>query len=158
MSFIQENRTLLEAYVGAVFVQLGMDAVMKWISGLVDPGTQVPYHNTEPDNGRFTKRLRSEIKLEAPPTPELATSPLVSPCLSGIFNTDPAYMTTPSTSGSSMLPSLPSNGSSKTPITFLPAFNQRCAKQHLKVDYHAENHGLPHAPRWVIRCLGECNQ
>lgn len=40
-------------------------------------------------------------------------------------------------------------------VYYLPKFNERCSQQKLPVEYTAENHGSPHAPKWVMKCLGE---
>ncbi len=49
---------------------------------------------------------------------------------------------------------LPPASSSKE-VYYLPKFNERCAQQKLDVAYQAENQGSPHAPKWVIKCMGE---
>ena len=73
------------------------------------------------------------------------TSSYSSPAMTYYPSSQPYIPTYPS-------PSPQPQSASKT--QYLASFNQKCAQQHLNVEYIAENQGLPHAPNWVVNCVG----
>ncbi|KZT04807.1 uncharacterized protein LAESUDRAFT_760824 [Laetiporus sulphureus 93-53] len=120
-----ETRLLFCSYVGAVYVQNGVETVQNWIGHLIDPEYEspVPAAGGEP----YTyKRVKTE--------------PMSSPTLP------------PSTAP---LPPLPIDplAPAKRQSTFLPLFNQTANQRRLAVEYPAQFSGLAHAGRWTVQCV-----
>lgn len=160
MTQTQETRALFEAYVGAVFAQSDMGVIIRWISRLVDPNSTTSDHGNavEYEEYRPVKRTRTQtqtnVKTEDA-TPEYGLFPAVPTQPSG-FSPDSVYTGAPTVNTYA----IPASPPSKQPmpsikVTYLPAFNERCSQRHLRVDYESSNTGLPHAPRWVMKCYGE---
>lgn len=138
---------------------------MNWISSLISPGAVRHIYEEPPeDEERAPKRMRNEIKTESSPSPVLSSAPVPSASVPALSVIPPSSVHSPkemfavmppASSHTTVVPVKASNFMSGTSVAFLPAFNQRCAQQHLRVEYTAENLGLAHAPLWVVRCVGE---
>ncbi|KZT02927.1 uncharacterized protein LAESUDRAFT_660725, partial [Laetiporus sulphureus 93-53] len=121
-----ETHLLFCSYVGAVYVQNGVETVQNWIGHLIDPDYElsVPAAGGEP----YTyKRVKTE--------------PMSSP-------TPPPFMAPLQPFPIDLL--APAKGQS----TFLPLFNQTANQRRLAVDYPAQFSGPPHAGRWTVQCVG----
>lgn len=151
---VQELRTLLNAYVGAVFTQSGMGAITTWIGHLI--GTDVVASSSTTDDemdehepGQALKRAKNEpsspsVPPPQPPPPQAA--PALPPIILGYQQAQPTY---PQPSYS------PPASTSGSTVTYLPLFNQTCMQRKMNVEYNAEFSGPPHAGRWNIKCVGE---
>lgn len=131
----QEARLLFCSYVGAVFIQNGMDMVQRWIGPLVDPEFEPSTHG-DIDNDLYsaTKRLKTEPMGSPTPPPPMgaAPQPLAPP------------------------PPLPMNplAPAQPQAAFLPLFNQTANQRRLAVEYPAQFTGPAHAGRWSVQCVG----
>lgn len=47
------------------------------------------------------------------------------------------------------------NTTSPNKVAYLPRFNEFCTQRRVSVQYNAEQGGLQHAPRWIVKCMGE---
>ncbi|TDL28200.1 hypothetical protein BD410DRAFT_782169 [Rickenella mellea] len=148
----EELRTLLNAYIGAVFTQSGMGAITTWIGHLIGADTVAPSPTTddemdEHEPGQTPKRAKNEpsspsVPLPPPPTPPAASA--LPPIILGYQQAQPTY---PQPSYSQPV------ASTGNTVTYLPLFNQTCMQRKLNVEYNAEFSGPPHAGRWNIKCV-----
>ncbi|KAL5519229.1 hypothetical protein ACEPAH_912 [Sanghuangporus vaninii] len=160
----EETGHLFQAYVGAVVAQSGPTIAANWITQLIDPQAEIlsTPDDQEDVEHRATKRLRAQ-----PPSPASTPPPLPSEPPSAataarpsnecnLSNHDAAPITA---SAPSVMPTIgpqivPNKTSSaQKGAGYLLIFNQRCTQQRLQVEYQAVNHGSPHAPIWLIKCL-----
>ncbi|KLO20751.1 hypothetical protein SCHPADRAFT_934565 [Schizopora paradoxa] len=177
----QEIRTLFNAYVGAVYEEHGMRAVGTWISRLIDPDylpvnpddttpTSLPpqkdvFRQRKQSNHREVKRQKSEVLgTPAPesysnngviPTPPNTTPP---PMPAPIYAPGQGVYSSPAVNYYTLQPSLATYGpvlpsSQLKEVHYLPKFNEKCSQQKLPFEYTAENHGSPHDPRWIVKCM-----
>ncbi|KAH8119927.1 hypothetical protein DFH11DRAFT_1721826 [Phellopilus nigrolimitatus] len=158
----EETKTLFQAYVGAVHIQSGPNIAINWIIRLIDPEATVP---SDPEETEDVQRSIKRPRVNPNPLPPDATPPpipaglppVLTPVSTPASTSASSYGTAPVTASigpQSMSPSITSSAAPKAP-SFLPVFNQRCSQQHLQLEYTSENHGTPHAPVWVMKCLGE---
>lgn len=122
------------SYVGAVFVQSGMETVQNWIGRLIDPEYEHPVH-VDVDGDVFVSLKRAKTEPMDSPTPPLAMPP-------------------PPPSGAP--PPLPLNplAPAQPQAAFLPLFNQTANQRRLLVEYPAQFAGPAHAGRWTVQCVG----
>ncbi|KAI5124172.1 hypothetical protein M0805_000979 [Coniferiporia weirii] len=153
----EETKNLFHAYVGAVFTQSGPHITINWITKLVDPEAVNPVPTFEEDsNGlRVSKRPRGDF-ISSEISPSSMHSSSASGSASAALSSSTYNAAVVPVIGSQTLSDLSFSSIPKPapkPIAFLPLFNQRCSQQHLQLEYVAENHGAPHAPLWVIKCI-----
>ena len=156
----------MDAYVGAVFVGGGFNAVLSWITALVDPQSQQAQFS-----GPDTKRFRTASPMMAPPSGMGGGGPVngsnAGPYGGGYntyqqqppFQQPPAYPshTMPPPPPPGMPPPLPPSNPlapAQPQSAFLPLFNQTAQQRRLEVQYLAQFSGPPHAGRWTVQCLG----
>ncbi|OCB87872.1 hypothetical protein A7U60_g5007 [Sanghuangporus baumii] len=160
----QETRHLFQAYVGAVVAQSGPTIAANWITQLIDPQAEIlsTLDDQETVEHRAAKRLRTQ-----PPSPASTPPPLPSDPPSAATAARPSNERNLSNhSAAQIIASAPSvmptigpqivpnkTSSAQKGAGYLLVFNQRCSQQHLQVEYQAVNHGSPHAPVWLIKCL-----
>ncbi|KAI0961970.1 hypothetical protein AcV7_000925 [Taiwanofungus camphoratus] len=125
-----EARILFCSYVGAVFVQDGMNMVQSWIGQLVDPDYDPP----APSDGEpyAYKKVKTEPMDSSTPPPNMAPPPPM--------NSPPPLPTNP------LAPAQPT-------AAFLPLFNQTANQRRLSVEYPAQFSGPAHAGRWTVQCV-----
>ncbi|TBU63727.1 hypothetical protein BD310DRAFT_973340 [Dichomitus squalens] len=144
----EETRYLMDAYVGAVLVGEGFQAVLNWITALVDPSAAQPAQQgqySEPPS----KRLRPDQQMPFPQAPlpnAHAPYPPYSP---------PPHMHMPPPQPHMPAPPLPPNplAPAAPQSAFLPLFNQTAQQRRLEVQYPAQFTGPAHAGRWTVQCL-----
>lgn len=141
----------MDAYVGAVFVGAGFQAVLTWITALVDPGAVVPAQQgqyAEPEPKRF------RIDQPMPFLPQHHFPPPAQPAYHGYPMGPPAQTLPPQPPGPA--PPLPPNpfAPSQPQSAFLPLFNQTAQQRRLEVQYPAQFTGPAHAGRWTAQCFG----
>ncbi|KAH9942924.1 ribonuclease III domain-containing protein [Amylocystis lapponica] len=132
----EEGRLLFSSFVGAVYVQNGMETVQDWIGKLVDPEYESPA-----DEYSAYKRFKSENmgSPTPPPPPPMQQPPMPQP---------PPPMGPP--------PPLPVNNPlapAQPSAAFLPLFNQTANQRRLAVEYPAQFSGPAHAGRWTVQCV-----
>jgi hypothetical protein len=145
---MQEMTAYFHTYVGAVYMQKGMDPIQNWISRLLDPhesppaprqsgqdglgnsgsGTQNPYSSfsspqTQHNYSPFASTSYSAPAPPAGPPPPLPTSPAPLP---GTMN-----------------------------LVTLAAVNQTAMQKGFSINYTASSEGLSHQPTWTVRCLSK---
>lgn len=127
---------LFHSFVGAVFVQNGMETVQNWIGVLVDPEEYEPTGSTydnEPYNAY--KRMRTETMGSPTPPPPMQPPP------------PPMGPPPPLPASNPLAPAQPM-------AAFLPLFNQTANQRRLAVEYPAQFSGPAHAGRWTVQCVG----
>ncbi|KAK0245665.1 hypothetical protein EDD85DRAFT_801778 [Armillaria nabsnona] len=148
----EETNALFYAYVGGVFVNLGMDVVQEWINALIGlEGTQRP-----PPSHRKVKNLPTPQlpPIQPPPPPRLpfiSPQPFVQlshfPTPMPLFS--PALMAKPLPP-----PKLPNPMTPAQPhLAFLPQFNEKASQRRVVVEYPAQFSGPPHAGKWTVKCV-----
>lgn len=161
---LQETRHLFRAYVGAVVAQSGPAIATNWVTQLIDPKAEIL---SSPDEEEATERRATKRPRAQPPSPATTPPPLPTqpppaaiPMRSNdVPNSLNHTAAQPIPAMPLVIPSIgpqavPNRTSSQKGPGYLLIFNQQCAQQHHKVDYPAENRGSPHAPIWIIKCLG----
>ncbi|SJL05570.1 uncharacterized protein ARMOST_08932 [Armillaria ostoyae] len=148
----EETNALFYAYVGGVFVNLGMDAVQEWINALIGlEGTQRP-----PPSHRKVKNLPAPqpppIQPLPPPRPQF-----ISPQPGFQFSRSPAPMPFFSPVPMAKPPPPPKLPNPMTPaqphLAFLPQFNEKASQRRVVVEYPAQFSGPPHAGKWTVKCV-----
>ncbi|PBL01174.1 hypothetical protein ARMGADRAFT_414496 [Armillaria gallica] len=150
----EETNALFYAYVGGVFVNLGMDVVQEWINALIGlEGTQRP-----PPSHRKVKNLPTPqpppVQPPPPPRPQFIPP---QPGLFAQFSRFPAPM--PLFSPAPMAkpsppPKLPNPMTPAQPhLAFLPQFNEKASQRRVVVEYPAQFSGPPHAGKWTVKCV-----
>ncbi len=140
----------MDAYVGAVYVGGGFQAVMNWITALVDAGAappQVQQGHYEPES----KRTRFE-----PSQPQYTYQPQPQPAFAAGYGM-PSYMPPVAPPPAVAPPPLPAHNPlppAQPHSAFLPDFNQTAQQRRLEVQYPAQFSGPAHAGRWTVQCLG----
>ena len=146
----QETRYLMDAYVGAVLVGGGFQAVLNWVTALVDPSAAQPAQQgqfPEPEPKRYrTDHPQMPFHPHIPPPPQ--------PTYPGYAQ--PPHMAPPQPP--TPAPPLPPNplAPAAPQSAFLPLFNQTAQQRRLEVQYPAQFSGPAHAGRWTVQCLGMC--
>ncbi|CCL98505.1 uncharacterized protein FIBRA_00504 [Fibroporia radiculosa] len=130
----KETRLLFHSYIGAVFVQNGMELVQDWIGQLIDPnyksGASV---SMEVDAFSAYKKIKTESMGSPTPPPSSHVPP-------------------PPTSAPPPLPANPLSPAQPM-AAFLPLFNQTANQRRLTVEYPAQFSGPAHAGRWTVKCM-----
>ncbi|KAK0456632.1 hypothetical protein EV421DRAFT_1895840 [Armillaria borealis] len=148
----EETNALFYAYVGGVFVNLGMDAVQEWTNALIGlEGTQRP-----PPSHRKVKNLPTPqpppIQPLPPPRPQF-----ISPQPGFQFSRSPAPMPFFSPVPMAKPPPPPKLPNPMTPaqphLAFLPQFNEKASQRRVVVEYPAQFSGPPHAGKWTVKCV-----
>ncbi|GBE77744.1 hypothetical protein BKA93DRAFT_757759 [Sparassis latifolia] len=126
----KEARLLFSSYVGAVYIQNGMETVQSWIGRLVDPDYENPAIGA--DEPYAYKRAKTEPMGSPPPNPSMQPPPPMNPP-----------------------PPLPMNplAPAQPTAAFLPLFNQTANQRRLTVEYPAQFSGPAHAGRWTVQCI-----
>ncbi|KAK0198284.1 hypothetical protein F5146DRAFT_1018949 [Armillaria mellea] len=149
----EETNALFYAYVGGVFVNLGMDAVQEWINALIGlEGTQRP-----PLSHRKVKNLPTP----QPPPPPVQPPPLLrsfippQPGVHTLFSRSPAPMPMFAPMAKPLPPpKLPNPITPAQPhLAFLPQFNEKASQRRVVVEYPAQFSGPPHAGKWTVKCV-----
>ncbi|KAI0756773.1 hypothetical protein C8Q80DRAFT_1264791 [Daedaleopsis nitida] len=147
----KETRLVMDAYVGAVFVGGGFQAVMSWIAALVDPSAKSPAQqgHYEPEQ----KRSRVEPQVPFPYSPQHQPAAYAHPQSYGTHPHMPPPAAPPPPAVAP--PPLPANplAPAQPGSAFLPLFNQTAQQRRLDVQYPAQFAGPPHAGRWTVQCL-----
>ncbi|PBK77383.1 hypothetical protein ARMSODRAFT_279219 [Armillaria solidipes] len=150
----EETNALFYAYVGGVFVNLGMDAVQEWINALIGlEGTQRP-----PPSHRKVKNLPTPqpppIQPLPPPRPQFISP---QPGSFAAFSHFPAPMPLFSPVPMAKPPPPPKLPNPMTPaqphLAFLPQFNEKASQRRVVVEYPAQFSGPPHAGKWTVKCV-----
>ncbi|KZT02407.1 ribonuclease III [Laetiporus sulphureus 93-53] len=128
----KETNLLFCSYVGAVYVQNGMETVQNWIGQLIDPEYEPPVPAADGEPYTY-KRVKTE--------------PMSSPTPPPTMHQPPPPMAPP--------PPLPINplAPAQPQAAFLPLFNQTANQRRLAVEYPAQFSGPAHAGRWTVQCV-----
>ncbi|KAK0453555.1 hypothetical protein EV421DRAFT_1897561 [Armillaria borealis] len=134
-----ETKALFYAYVGAVFVNLGMDVVQEWINALTGlGGTQRPFPSHRKVKNLPTCRSQPRPIQPTPPRPSPQSSPYAQ------FSRFLVPM-----------PNLPPPLSPKLPNPTTPAQphrNEKASQQGVVVEYAAQASNPPHTGTWSDNC------
>lgn len=155
---------LFHSFVGAVYMQHGLQVVLNWVGQLVDenyrPVSDQSHASSSPPPRQNrpqppTKRRMYEPftvpkyepvepSLPPPPQPPPPQMPPMSPMPTASFMQPPPafFQFNPIT------PAQPT-------AAFLPAFNQLAAQRKHSIEWQAASTGPSHAPSWSVTCLGE---
>ncbi|KAF9076105.1 hypothetical protein BDP27DRAFT_1313907 [Rhodocollybia butyracea] len=163
----EETRLLFCAYVGAVYIEGGMEPVQTWLDGLINndtptqsqpttattklgpssPTNPPPYINTS-NQLPPQKRAKSDIPVFFAAQPFSSSAPKPMPH----FIPPTVY-----SANMSQYPAMTSNFSNPiTPaqpkLAFLPLFNQTATQRRVTVEYPAVFSGPSHAGSWTVTC------
>jgi dsRNA-specific ribonuclease len=150
-------RDIFHAYVGGVFSQAtGPLLVNAWVYRLVVS----PQERTKFE-GKMPLFLPSQQQSPPQPTYPFPMPPPPPPPLTQQFSSP--YLRSRTSSISSvrnmstddLLGGASSAALSNGKVAYLPRFNEITTQRKMDVQYPAEQKGLQHAPRWVVKCVGE---
>ncbi|KAH8099376.1 ribonuclease III domain-containing protein [Cristinia sonorae] len=146
-----ETRHLFFSYVGAVFAQQGVQAVLDWIGRLVDPD----YEPASPEASSMDQSFsfkKPRVEPQQPYIPQM--QPIQQQQYNAQFAPDvPQFAPPPPPSNPP--PPLPQNplAPAQPHSSFLPMFNQTATQRRIPVDYPATFSGPAHAGRWTVKCI-----
>jgi len=136
-------RDIFHAYVGGVYTQAnGPNVVNNWVYNLIVPpkdrkGVEdAPMHRLPPPPN-------DPYPMPPPPPPGALYAPRSR--TNSFSSGRHTSMAIDDTSGY--------NASAPAKVVFLPRFNEICTQRRYNVQYPAEQGGLQHAPRWIVKCL-----
>ncbi|KAH9486581.1 hypothetical protein JR316_0000646 [Psilocybe cubensis] len=163
----EETRSLFYAYVGALFLSSGVQAVDYWVASLIQQELHVLPHALESEADAkpqaeipAPKRAKSELPFAlssamAPPIFFASQPPPSPPLPSGMRHAAPSGLPpkpAPPTNKPAALPPNPM-APAQPNLPFLPLFKQAAAQRRVTVDYLAEFIGPSHAGQWVVKCI-----
>lgn len=152
---LEGAREIFYAYVGGLYTQAnGPSTVNAWVYKLVVP----PQDRIKSDETQMPWHYSTQPPPPSDPYPMPPPPPPLPPPQQSNTSLPPRSRANSSTARYVPMIDEPFDGAPPmaSPVkSFLPRFNEITTRRRFTVQWPAEQKGLQHAPRWVVKCVGE---